>query len=647
MKFDNLLSRQDKDLEQSLINLYQHAHRSVYWNDRQILNFSATQINKYFQELDEQTREKYLDTIKKDYVLTREEFENRFVNKGRDLIKRGFYLWSEEQKYFIPPNEFIDVLAENSLIWILINCAKADLVKSFKEKKVAQLPKCKLLQNILSESFQRYSVDELSKAELDQISEQLQAFQPVLKNHHGEESTYENWAEVAKTLGVKVRSDDSWRFATNNLEDYLKALDHLIAPLLESQICFLKKRDSCRASLIMNPLLNEKLARRLIELTTEQYEKAKHSLKPLPKVTISLEYKEFFHISPEQLLRIAIILLAWIDSGKIGFTQQNIPKVTDLRRLAKIIVPDSGQQEFYLNLLEYIYQQLASPEALKRLDTRTELRDLWSSLSKLPSETLIVLLHKQKNEIFDDFFLPFLSSLPKEEWIEIKDAKHLFGLYYCSKEGELRKRHMVDKWFQQFLFLAKIFGKIDVITNKKVEKKADFFKTLAALRTVPCSVSNKITQDSSQLHIQGNLEIPIPVDIDQNLLFSAAKLFDLSDINTLKFTREAVIKMATSGYSLDQVSTSLEKLLSNELPLLGKKILTQIFKERIKVFFDGNCLYLYDSSAFEQVKSLIPDERTVEIIDNRLFILNHSPKAVIISRLEKNNIIVERGVWLR
>ncbi len=636
MRLASLLPDQPVKIAAKISDRYQDHHSWRNYSDNLVV--SKALVTRHFKKLSPKLSKKYLDTLENHYLLTTEQFSNLFSAYDRKVLQEhALYLWHKSIERFIPPDEIVKVLMpETALLPTLIGLSKQALLASLPTFAGQPPPKCQLVFEINRRHRELYVEKKITPAELDKITELLSPFMSLIDCPPY--LARDGWEIAAKQLGImlpppKHYYNDAITF--KNLKLFSKHMD----PLLHSHVVFIKGDANKGLSLTYNPTLKKIVEQRTLETAQSSFKQMLNELTPLPAAIITSKYTQLSHISSRDLYRLTIFVLSWLDSKRLSITQQESIRVNDLRRLTKKLSADSVMQNQYQELCNLIFASCLR----HKFGERTTKTSRWQALALQPQQEVLKHLRKDQTQSPYCHFVDFLKEIPKEQWFSLDTGLDLFNKYLKTKVPTERQRTSICESFNNILFYSqKILGIVDLLIPK-VKTSTSQTPSYVGFRRVAAPDEALPMSSSETLFMQSNLEIDLPPDITGEKLFSAARIFDIASLNTLKLSQEGALNISSNSVNLEKALSNINELLGGQIPPAALKLLEKTFKQRTRIYFDGHCVYLYDPSAFSEVRNLISDSYVEGEIDGRLIILKYlSGNKQLVAKFERNNIVVEQ-----
>lgn len=636
MRLASLLSDQPVKIAAKITDRYQDHHSWRNYSDNLVV--SKALVTRHFKKLSLKLSKKYLDVLENHYLLTTEQFSNLFGAYDRKVLQEhALYLWHKNIERFIPPDEIVKILMpETTLLPTLIGLSKQALLASLPTPSEQPLHKCQLVFEINRRHRELYVEKKITPAELDKIIEILSPFMSLIDCPPY--FATDGWEVTAKHLGIMLPPSKHYYNNAITFEN-IKIFSQHMDPLLHSHVIFIKGDANKGLSLTYNPTLKKIIEQQILKTAQSSFKQMLDELTPLPATIITSKYTQLSHISSRDLYRLTIFILSWLDSKRLSITQQESIKVNDLRRFTKKLSADSVMQNQYQELCNLIFAYCLR----YNFRERTTKTSRWQALALQPQQEVLKHLRKDQTQPPYCHFVDFLKEIPKEQWFSLDTGLDLFDKYLETKVLTERQRTSICKSFNSILFYSqKILGIVDLLIPK--------IKT-STLQTASCVGFRRVsapdealpTSSSEILFMQSNLEIDLPPDIAGKKLFSAARIFDIASLNTLKLSQEGALNVSSNSINLEKALSNINELLGGQIPQAALKLIEKTFKQRTRIYFDGHCVYLYDPSAFSAVRNLISDSYVEGEIDGRLIILKYlSGSKQLVAKFERNNIVVEQ-----
>ncbi len=638
MQITRLLKEQDKNLKARIGKIYKRSnagHMFSYGSDH---DFSQNNFKRIFKKLPSELANQYLQIVSEHYLLSSDQFSDIFDQTQRKLLQENaLYLWAGSVSRFIPPQEAIlALLPRTSLLPTLVEMSKTCLMLSLPKADTTS-PKCQLVNEINRRHCELYHGKELTEEQLNRIIEQAKPFSALI----GETSYFycSHWEKLAEQLGVDLPSVKS-QCDKDIFLGYIKALAKWINPLLHSLVLFCKN-SNYDYSLIYNPVLRKAIQQHTRQLAKSRLSKRLQTISPLPVTTTVSKYTQLSHIDDRSLYIMIVLMLSWLESNRLSITQHEKIRHNDLQRFVKRLSSDPVLQEQYRDVIEDLFFTCFCYTAKPKKEGSK--LSQWARMAQLSQAELLTTIRKGQAIGLSQLFVDFLKQLPQDQWIASSEAEALFADFLETQVLlTSRKKELLFDFDSQALHYQRAHGDLDLLIQKG--KKIAFDNMLlVGLRRITQTDQEALPSTDSPLLMQGNLEIPIPGNIEGEKLFNAAKIFDIADLHTLRLSQDSVTLLSTNFSSLQDALTDIEKCLENSLPATAIKLLERTFKERTKVYYDGQCLYLYDPAALAEVRKLLPAHKIRSEVDGRLILLyDLEPRQQLIAKLVRNNIIVEQ-----
>jgi hypothetical protein len=601
MRFSQLFDQEAPTYKNKISGTYQKFQRSRHYQAKE----SNDWLFELFGSLSEDLRNKYFDAVRKFYSLSPSEFKSVFEDDGGAIRNSGLFMFCTQANCFFSPEEFIEALLPDELPGILIGLNKKSIQESVSEDlKTAR--KEDLIKEIVRNHAVIYSyVCEGNKEDiLKKIFDLEWPFSHLLEHRV---SIYDYNSEgILRTLagGDKTYSKDFVELPRKCREVY--------GELLTKGVLFYSNKSNT-ISLEMNPLVKKWY----LENKNKALQAKLAGLISAPEPLLTKE-PIAFHVEAQVLKRKALFLASAILNHEIEFTVDANLKRGDISKFAKSYAPKDilpSEQKALIEIGNIFFRNQVfkfSPLSSRMELDREKLLKVGPSVIESSAISAFGLDIKKGREIF--------SSFQTGKWIQFKTFLQAFGLAY----GHTRPAENPAIAGNLAFVLCFFAGEADLALDGEKNN------WIVAIRRVE-KAQNSASHDIPKINMQSNLEVPIPLQIKDNVLLDLLELLSVKSLYSLTLDVKAINRMQVRGVNAASYIARLENLFDGSLPNTAKSLIenTLVVQSPVRILDTGIPVLVASDAQASLVRQNFKGKIAGEFF-NRLFLI----KADRFSRIE-------------
>jgi hypothetical protein len=332
------------------------------------------------------------------------------------------------------------------------------------------------------------------------------------------------------------------------------------------------------------------------------------------------------HVSRHEVVRRCVIAAAWSSTDRLGMTQQGTLKLSDLRKLAKLLVGkrcapfEESRIECGVSVMLQKYSDFRGArksstygQFLSQLRESDVFEELWKSSFFARDTGVNVDLHQR---------------LPRDQWMSLSDIDHLDSLRSLRWDGGSGQTLIGLLNYHAF-----VQGDADIALDKSDKPMA--------IRLVVQDQDTECVFDEERITMQPTGEIVVPDNLKLSLLHELASYFSLKSSTTFAVDVEMLSREASAGNGAAEVISKISTIISGEVPVLVQRMIRDTLGQAKSAYVGLHECFVCveDDESATVIKNLLR-EKIVKNFGERCFVLAPGNYRTLEEKLKKAGVKV-------